>query len=117
VYRYLVGLVAGIVLTNAWNSHSIDKSLRRQAESVTIPAERVIEEVPESLLIFEDRQVYVIVRFDDDPRVAVVEPEWGRKMSLRFFSSRPELLGLEVGTRFRFDHNARRFIVLPKSTA
>lgn len=108
MYKYLLGALVGVILANTWNAWP-----EVQAERA-IPAREVIGMLPEQLQKFEHRQVYVIVRFDKEPKVAVIMPDQGRINTHRFLSNHPALMLLPPGTRFLFDQNKLQFFVLPR---
>lgn len=110
MYRYLVGILVGVFLVNVWYAYPRVVAERRSALVVEVSSEAEAQVDPKTQ--FRHRHLYVIVRFDNDPKVAVVRSVRSANAKDLFFSSHKEILNLEVGTRFYYDHNQEAFFAL-----
>lgn len=108
--RYIIGIVIGVFLVNVWQAYPKVVAERRSTLVVEVSSEKEPRVDPKTL--FRHRQTYVIVRFDDDPKVAVVRSTRSTNINDQFFASHEELLQLEVGTKFFYDHNQEAFFAL-----
>jgi hypothetical protein len=113
VYKFLIGILAGVVLANAW--HARHEVLVKRQEMLLVEVSPTEEEKVDPRKIFKKGMMYVIVRIDDDPKVAVVKAKMSTHESELFFSDEEAILGIEPGVAFYLDHVTGDFVILDPS--
>lgn len=117
MWKYVIGFVCGVVLTNAWQ-HVPQVRAERMRSVVTnqVTVGQVVEVVPESLMIFETGVIYRIVKNVGHDASVEFEIEWNRFPERRLWSQRPELKKFSEGTRFYLTADRKKFVVLGRGS-
>lgn len=111
--KFILGVLLGVFFTNIWYHYPVVTKERREVLKVEVSPKEEVKVDPRKT--FKKGMIYVIVRIDQNPKVAMVKHKMSTHESEVFFSTEEAIFGIQPGLGFYLDHETGKFIVLDPS--